>query len=401
MKRGLAIAVIIVLALVAAGALAYATIPVVRYYLMPITGATPAPKSLLGSSNKEKPSGPAGNAGKRLLANREHLVPTIQQVPAEGGWINSKPLDLQQLEKQNKVILIDFWTYSCINCIRANPFDEVYWQRYKDHGLVIIGVASPEFHFEGVPANVLLGVKREGLTYPILMDAHMQVWRNFGNHFWPGKYLINPAGEIVYHKFGEGDYEHEEQVIRRQLELAGHKDLPPDEPLDPKLDLIPSGQPQTGELYAGPGFLRQSLGNSAQPKEGKTVTFHMPAQLDEDEIYLDGRWKGTHDYVESVGAGKIGLNYLAQAPYVVMDTAGGAKRIEVTLDGKPVPPQFRGADINVKDGKTWMTVNEPRLYWLIANRAPYGRHTIRFIVPDGVRLYSFTFGSYRPSNATQ
>ncbi|HET7306383.1 MAG TPA: redoxin domain-containing protein [Gammaproteobacteria bacterium] len=399
MKRGLAVIVIIVVALVAAGALAYATIPVVRYYLMPIAGATPAPKSLLGSSNKEKTAGPAVNAEKRLFANRKQLVPTIQQVPAEGGWINSGPLNLQQLEKQGKVILIDFWTYSCINCIRANPFDEIYWQRYKDHGLVIIGVASPEFQFEGVPENVLIGVKREGLSYPILMDAHMQVWRNFGNHFWPGKYLVNPAGEIVYHKFGEGDYEHEEQVIRHQLELAGHKDLPPDEPLDPKLDLIPSGQPQTGELYAGPGFLRQSLGNSTQPETGKTLTFHMPAQLGEDEIYLDGRWKGTHDYVESVGAGKIGLNYLAQAPYVVMDTGGGAKRIEVTLDGKPVPPQFRGTDIEFKNGKTWMTVNEPRLYWPIANRAPYGRHTIRFIVPDGVRLYSFTFGTYQLPNA--
>ncbi|HET8553007.1 MAG TPA: cytochrome c biogenesis protein DipZ, partial [Gammaproteobacteria bacterium] len=155
MKRGLTVIVIVVLALVAAGALAYATIPVVRYYLMPITGATPAPRSLLGNNNKENAAGPAVNTAERLFANREHLVPTIQQVPAEGGWINSKPLNLQQLEKNGNVILIDFWTYSCINCIRANPFDEVYWQRYKDHGLVIIGVASPEFQFEGVPENVL------------------------------------------------------------------------------------------------------------------------------------------------------------------------------------------------------------------------------------------------------
>lgn len=399
-KRTLNIAVIVILVIVAAGAIAYETVPVVRYYLLPITGATPAPKSLLGNKEQENPAGPAVNATERLFANREHLVPTVHQVPPEGGWINSKPLDLQQLEKQGKVILIDFWTYTCINCIRANPFDEVYWQRYKDHGLVIIGVASPEFKVEGVPENVLIGVRREGLSYPILMDANMKVWRNFGNHFWPGKYLINPQGEIVYRQFGEGNYEEEERAIRHQLELAGHKNLPPDRPLDPRLELIPSGEPQTEELYAGPGFLRKPLGNKARPNAGQTVAFDMPSTLDEDQVYLDGQWRGTHDYVESVGGGAFGLNYQAQAAYVVMDTAGEPKRIEVTLDGQPIPPRFRGQDIEFNNGKTWMTVTEPRLYWPIANRAPYGRHTIRFIVPDGVRLYSFTFGTYEPPDGS-
>ncbi|MGH8129073.1 MAG: cytochrome c biogenesis protein DipZ, partial [Gammaproteobacteria bacterium] len=300
----------------------------------------------------------------------------------------------------HKVILVDFWTYTCINCIRANPFDELYWNRYKDYGLVIIGVASPEFAIEGVPKNVLIGVKREGLTYPILMDAKMKVWNNFGNHFWPGKYLIDPHGSIVYHKFGEGDYEHEESVIREQLVKAGHTHLPPDRALDPKLDLIPaSNRTQTPELYAGPGFLRQPLGNSKQPVQGATTDFTLPATLDPDRIYLGGKWHGAHDYVESEDNGVVGLNYVAQAAYVVLDTADGSKKIEVTLDGKPVPPKFRGSDITVADGKTYITVTEPRLYWPIANRAPYGRHTIRFNVPAGVRLYSFTFGTYSPAAA--
>lgn len=395
MKRlGITVAIVIV-CIVALGAIAYATVPVVRYYLMPITGSTPAPASLIG--NNASPSNePAAGDTARVFANREQVVPTIQQVPAEGGWINSPPLDLKQLEKDNKVVLIDFWTYTCINCIRANPFDEVYWQRYKDHGLVIIGVASPEFKVEGVPENVLIGVKREGLTYPILMDAEMKVWRNFGNHFWPGKYLINPHGDIVYHKFGEGDYEAEEKVIREQLEKAGYRNLPPDRPLHPALDLVPASKAQTEELYAGPDFLRKPLGNHAELHNGATINFKLPATLKPDEIYLGGQWTGGGDYAESAGPAAIGLNYLAQAAYVVLDTAGGPKRVEVTLDGQPIPPEYRGRDISVADGKTYMIVNQPRLYWPIANRAPYGRHTIRFMVPAGVRLYSFTFGTYQP-----
>lgn len=399
MKRFGLITVAVVAVLVAAGAVAYTQVPVVRYFLMPITGSTPAPQSLLPAGTGQGAMQAAKQQGmpQRIFSNREHEVESIDQVPAEGGWINSRPLDLKKLEKEGKVILIDFWTYTCINCIRANPFDEVYWQRYKDHGLVIIGVASPEFQIEGVPKNVLIGVRREGLTYPILMDADMKVWRNFGNHFWPGKYLIDPQGKIVYHKFGEGDYEYEESVIRKQLIKAGHTNLPPDRPLDPKLDLIPSSdRSQTPELYAGPGFLRRPLGNDQQPRAGMTTDFSMPMKLEEDRIYLNGRWKGATDYDESVGPGMIGLDYLAQAPYVVLDTAGGAKQVEVTLDGKPVPPAFRGRDLTVSGGKTYMTVNEPRLYWPIANRAPYGRHVIRFQVPAGVRLYSFTFGTYQP-----
>lgn len=402
MKRTRVIAAVVVIVLVVA-AIAYAKVPVVRYFLLPITGSTAAPQSLLGSDNEQAATHPGAQQDmpQRIFSNRTHTVDSIEQVPPEGGWINSKPLDLKKLEKKGDVILIDFWTYTCINCIRANPFDEVYWQRYKNHGLVIIGVASPEFKIEGVPKNVLIGVEREGLTYPILMDANMKVWNNFGNHFWPGKYLIDPAGKIVYHKFGEGDYAHEEQVIRQQLIKAGHTHLPPDRPLDPKLDLIPAtDRPTTPELYAGPDFLRKPLGNVRQPEEGKTVDFHIPAKLDEDRIYLGGQWTSTDEYDQSTGPGVIGLNYIAQAPYVVLDTAGGAKRVEVTLDGKPVPPAYRGTDITASDGKTWMNVNEPRLYWPIANRAPYGRHTIRFKVPAGVRLYSFTFGTYKPPSAS-
>lgn len=398
MKRTGIIIAIIVAVVVAAGTIADAKVPLVRYVLIPITGGTPAPQSLLGNSDDQDASHATAKQSTpvRIFSNATQRVDSIAQVPAEGGWINSKPLNLKKLEKQGDVILIDFWTYTCINCIRANPFDEVYWQRYKDHGLVIIGVASPEFKIEGVPKNVLIGVRREGLTYPILMDANMKVWKNFGNHYWPGKYLIDPQGKVVYYKFGEGGYEHEEKVIRQQLIKAGHTNLPPDTPLRPKRDLIPSSRDVTPELYAGPGFLRKSLGNHQKPQAGKTTDFHIPAKLDQNRIYLDGRWKGADEYDQSTGADVIGLNYVAQAPYVVLDTAGGAKRVEVTLDGRPVPPVYRGIDITASGGETWMTVDQPRLYWPIANRAPYGRHTIRFMVPSGVRLYSFTFGAYQP-----
>lgn len=154
-----------------------------------------------------------------------------------------------------------------------------------------------------------------------------------------------------------------------------------------------SGQPARCAACRDPAQRRQ------QPEAGKTTDFHIPAKLGEDRIYLGGQWQRSDEYHQSAGPGVIGLNYIAQAPYVVLDTAGGAKKVEVTLDGKPVPPAYRGIDITASDGKTWMNVTEPRLYWPIDNRAPYGRHTIRFKVPAGVRLYSFTFGAYQPAKS--
>lgn len=362
---------------------------------------TPAPPTLYPGASSDTFTATSNasttdtQASVHTLANRNGPVANISRVPVQGGWINSLPLDLKPLQKQNKIVLIDFWAYTCINCIRANAFSEELWNRYKHHGLVVIGVHSLEFDVGSSPINILAAVKRQGLTYPILTDGHRLVWQAFHNRYWPAAYLIDPQGKIVFHHFGEGDYAHEEQVVRQQLQKAGYE-LPDYGPPNPQVKLIPARRAQTPELYAGPGFLRRPYGNSKQPQSGVTTDFKLPrGDLAHDRIYLAGSWHGDHDYVQSTSSGTIALNYRAQSAYVVLASDGKQRTVTVTLDGKPVPAAFRGKDLHLRNGQTVMTVDTPRLYWPINNHAPYGRHTIRLKVPTGVRLYSFTFGTYQ------
>ncbi len=349
-----------VLLLVVTAIIGYLFIPYIRYKLIPITGGTQQPS------------------------------PDV--FPPGSVWINSQPLSLKELEREGKYTLIDFWTYTCINCIRANPHTQELWERYKDYGLMVIGVHSPEFKsIEADPKNIAAAAKRAGLTYPIVVDSSMKIWHSFGNHFWPGKYLINPQGKVIYTQFGEGNYKEEEEFIRSELAKGGLK-LPQFKETKPFLTLV--SKQETPELYAGPGFIRQPYGNDQSVTVGLTIEFTLPKTIKEDRIYLEGMWLGAHDYMESESPGKIILNYLANAPYIVLDTANGPLTIEVLLDNHPVPDQIQGSDIKREEGKTVMNITEPRLYYPIAEHAPYGRHSITFIVPPGLRFYSFTFGTY-------
>jgi len=378
--------------------IAYLTVPFIRYVLIPFTGGTKAPTHTLAKKSQKimiTVTQRKENVAKQFivgtLANSTHVVNNVSQVPAEGGWINTAPLNIQAIEKQHKVILIDFWTYSCINCIRATPYTVELWKRYKDHGLVIIGVHSPEFAFEKKPANIAKATKRLGITYPVLTDANHDVWQAFGNHFWPAKYLISPQGKVVFTQFGEGDYVHEEKVVRAALKKAGWK-LPPYQPTP--TFLVPDGRPQTEELYAGPGFIRKPYGNVKQPKIGKTTSFRLPEDIQNGRIYVQGRWRGSKDYVQSRSAGKIVLNFLANTPYIVMGNANRPVYVKVYWDHREIPRRYRGKDIIERDDNTEMLINGPRLYFPISWKTHYGRHLISFVVPTGVRFYSFTFGSY-------
>ncbi len=371
-------------------AFAYYFIPVVRYVLIPLTAGTKAPETLGMQTDSFSQPMSELQAADIVLANQQGPITSIDQVPIQGGWINSVSLDLKQLRKDNNYILIDFWTYTCINCIRATPYTQELWERYKDHGLVVIGVHSPEFEVEKDPKNILAAVKKAGITYPVLTDGDMVVWRSFGNHFWPGKYLISPTGSIVYTKFGEGDYRHEEEVVRKKLRESGHK-IPAYGP--PTQFLRPISKKVTPELYAGMGFLRKPFGNQ-QPQQDTNVQFSLSNKIEPDYIYLQGTWRSTHDYSEAVSDGQIVLNYLANAPYIVLDTVQDPLWVEVLFNNQPVPQELQGADIIQKNGKTYMVVDQARLYYPIANNAPYQRTIISFKTPAGLRFYSFTFGTY-------
>ena len=348
--------------------LAYYFVPFIRYKLIPFTGGTKAPKKVAPAS-----------------------LPS-EDIPEQDGWINSEPLDFKQLYAQNKCVLIDFWTYTCINCIRATPYTQELWERYKDHGLVVVGVHSPEFSsIEKNTRNISAAIKKAGITYPVLTDGEMKVWRKFGNHFWPAKYLIDPSENIVYTKFGEGDYEKEEAVVRKALQQAGWN---PPEYGPPTRHLELASKKVTPELYGGLGFLRKPFGNVQQPNRIEAKTFTLPESIKQNAIHLEGNWLGSYDYSESKTAGNIVLNYIANAVYVVLDAVEKPSIIEVLLDGKPIAQEVRGLDIQEKNGKTFMNIDEPRLYYPVAHKTPYGERTITFKVPIGVRLYAFTFGVY-------
>lgn len=306
-------------------------------------------------------------------------------------WINSPPLDLQQLRKEKRVILIDFWTYTCINCVRATPYTEALWERYKEDGLVVIGVHTPEFEVEQMPENVKEAVTRAHISYPVVLDPEKKIWNAFHNRYWPAKYLINPEGEIIYFHFGEGGYEEEERMVYEALKDAGWN--PTEYEKTPKF-LEPINKRQTPELYGGLNFLRKNFGNREQPQLRKEVLFTLPKGIQPDYIYLEGKWIGFPDFVESATEGKVVLNYLANAVYCVLARGETPLLVQVLLDGKPVPEVFRGPDLISEEGRTYMKVDQPRLYAPIAATTAYGRYTLTLEVPEGLRLYSFTFGVY-------
>ena len=209
--------------------------------------------------------------------------------------------------------------------------------------------------------------------------------------FGPVNILFDPSNTIIYRQFGEGNYEAEDRAVRSALLKAGWN--PPDYGPPAKF-LVPRAAKVTPELYGGIGFLRQSFGNKQQPELNKTVTFTLPDKSQEDMIYLEGPLAGRKDYVESVTKGSILLNYLAQAPYIVLAShTNEIHEVEVLLDANWFSP-LQGKDIIVKNGKTIMLIDQPRLYYPLTDLAPYERHIITLRVEPGVRLYSFTFGVY-------
>jgi thiol-disulfide isomerase/thioredoxin len=379
-------------------AIFYFYVPIARYVLIPYLGSVKVPVSILNTipasiqlSPEQKKKNQQYQFKVGTFADSKTVVNSISKVPQEKGWINTSPLNIKKIINDNKVILIDFWTFSCINCIRATPYTVELWNRYKDHGLVVIGVHSPEFNFERNPYFIYLATKRLKITYPVLTDANKVIWKAFGNVFWPAKYVISPKGYAVYTRFGEGDYAYEEKMVRKALKNAGWK-LPPAKPTS--VYLTPNSKSETRELHAGPGFIKTKFGNKNQPKQGKEVLFSIPGKIKSNKIYVQGDWFGAHDYIESLSDGKIVLYYLANTPYIVLEPAKNPIYVSVLFNKKPIPKQYWGKDIVLRNGKTSMLIDTPRLYFPLSSKTPYGNNLIGFDVPKGVRFYSFTFGSY-------
>jgi cytochrome c biogenesis protein CcdA/thiol-disulfide isomerase/thioredoxin len=353
-------------------------------------------------------AGVLGHGASPTLAT--HAAPTASpsggDLPVEGnlpslagatGWINSPPLTVQSL--RGKVVLIDFWTYSCINCLRSLPYVKRWYDAYHDHGLVVIGVHAPEFAFERDPDNVRRAVTELGIRYPVAIDDDYALWRGFDNQYWPAHYFADASGRIRGHHFGEGDYAGSEQVIRELLTAAGNANLPA--PVTPSGAAPPAAtgveaqadldQDRSGETYIGyrraEGF--SSPGGFAQDR---ARSYGLPPSLQLNAWALAGTWNVDAEKAAlGVAPGRIEFRFSARDLHLVLgpDAAGKPVRFRVTIDGV-APGSSHGADIDANgDG----VVREQRLYQLIRQSGSVTEHTfsIEFLDP-GVQAYAFTFG---------
>lgn len=317
------------------------------------------------------------------------LWPRMPQFSEITAWLNSQPLTPEDLK--GKVVLVDFWTYSCINCIRTMPYLTSWHGKYKDKGLVIVGVHTPEFAFEKDEKNVRDAMRRFGIEYPVALDNDYATWENYDNRYWPAKYLFDAEGRLRYVHFGEGEYDVTEGNIQALLAEAGEEAKMPVTEMPSTVDFARIGSPETYIGYAR----QESLGSPEKVLRDKPQTYSTVSSPLPNHFYLDGTWRIEEERAVLVSAtGGITFQYLASNANLVMGPGGvGSKKAVVTLDGVPVPEAMRGADVFEEGGNTVVTIDDERLYSLVDGKGEYGEHTLRVrFLDDGIEAYAFTFG---------
>lgn len=294
-----------------------------------------------------------------------------------GVWFNSNPLSLEQLK--GKVVIIDFWTYSCINCQRTLPYLRKWHEKYNDKGLVIIGVHAPEFEFEKSEKNVAQAINDFNLSYPIVQDNNFATWRAYKNRYWPAKYFIDKEGYIRYSHFGEGEYDNSEKVIQELLKEAGASDISteinnPTYKIDAK----------TPEMYLGYDRIEYFASPEAIQKN-RLATYTAPQNLQNNEFAYIGNWIVMNEYANPQKGAALTLNFDAKEVYLVMRTKGAHAKVKVFVDGKL---QYFGE--NNENGT--VIVDKDTLYKLI-NLPSVGKHNLKLEFEDNnIEVFAFTFG---------
>jgi thiol-disulfide isomerase/thioredoxin len=309
-------------------------------------------------------------------------------------WINSEPLKIGQLRE--KVVLVDFWTYTCINCIRTLPYLKDWDKKYRDKGLVIVGVHTPEFEFEKKYENVLKAVNDYKLKYPVAQDNNYATWSVYQNRYWPHKFLIDIDGYIRYDHIGEGAYEETEKMIQALLHERMAK-LNQKNGIDANM-AEPSGAigviPQnigTPEIYFGYQFDRGNLGYQGL-KPNAIADFKLNPNPFRNLVYLDGKWKYNADSMELAGDdGSVFLIYRAKNVNIVAGSDSNSTAV-VFLDTEFLNDKNKGSDVIIQDGKGIAAINEFKLYNLVSEQ-DYGEHIIQIdAIGRGFKIYTFTFG---------
>ncbi len=329
------------------------------------------------------------NAPITMLSPEEKakMYTKAPELVAPNAYLNTAgaPISIGEF-KGKKVVLIDFWTYSCINCQRTTPYLNSWYDKYEKDGLVIIGVHTPEFAFEKVTQNVQDALAKEGIKYPVVLDNEYQTWNAFGNQDWPRKYLIDIDGFIVYDYAGEGAYDKTEAAIQRALKERAARLNDGTVVSGGTVDVAPVAiEARSGETYFG--WSRNEFLANGAPHQAGTQSFTAPALPGANRLYLDGSWTFEKEYASAGSGAGIIYNYSAKGVYFVASSDAGAD-IEVLRDGVPVSAG-RGADVNAS---AVVHIQESRLYKLIDDAAA-GTHVLEIRVKKGtLNAFTFTFG---------
>jgi thiol-disulfide isomerase/thioredoxin len=316
----------------------------------------------------------------------------LRSIATAGGWLNSPPLTVEAL--RGRVVLVDFWTYTCINWLRTLPYLRAWAEKYKDQGLVVIGVHSPEFGFEKNPENVRHAVKDLNVGYPVALDPNLSIWRAFDNNYWPALYFVDAKGKVRERQFGEGSYAEAERMIQRLLMEAGAKNV--------SRDLV-SVEGKGAEAPADWGSLRsqenyvgydrtEGFASPGGAKRGQPRLYAIPPKLGLNTWALSGDWTmGGEATVLNKPMGRVVYRFHARDLHFVMGPAAGSKtiRFRVLLDGQ-APGSAHGVDV---DEQGYGTLTMQRMYQLIRQSGSIADRQFEIQFLDaGVEIFSFTFG---------
>ncbi len=337
--------------------------------------------------NSLQPLAPA-NSGK-VVKN----LPRYRELTKVSGFVNTSSVMIGDLIGK-KVIIVDFMTYSCINCIRTFPYLNAWYDKYRDQGLEIIGIHTPEFAFEKNINNVRKAMRDFGIKFPVVLDNDYGTWNAYGNNYWPRKYIIDIDGYIAFDHIGEGDYEETEAKIQELLAEKMVRD-------NQSADLVAGGmvkvvspkpsQVGSPEIYFG-AARNEYFANGISNQSGEQkLTF--PGTINLNELNLVGSWNFENEFTENTTSqAKVVYRYSAKSVYFVASSQIPNK-VEVLRDGAPLTKETAGSDIIFADGKSYLLVGEDRLYNIINDKAGAGEHTLQFIIESpGLKAFTFTFG---------
>jgi cytochrome c biogenesis protein CcdA/thiol-disulfide isomerase/thioredoxin len=347
---------------------------------------------LRGESKFKAPTAPVAKPARAASVTSDAKLPgvTTPDLPILGTapdftntqrWFNSPPLTMHGL--RGRVVLVDFWTYTCINCLRTLPFLKAWDARYRADGLTIVGVHTPEFGFEKKASNVEQAIADEGLKYPVVQDNDYGTWNAWTNQAWPAHYLVDAQGKVRYVHLGEGEYKQTEAAIRALLAEAGDKHL--GAAAKPKGAIVTAGAKATPETYLGSA---RAQGFSPVGPSNGTKDYKAALAPPQSVFSLGGRWAIDDESARAVRRATITAHVVGTAVYLVLSSQGDRpRRVQVRLDGKPISAADAGSDVH--DGV--VTVHRQRLYSLVKVGAVED-HILTLRFDPGVSGYAFTFG---------